>query len=1585
MKSKILKTVIVLMLLASLTMVNFIYVGAGFISYAASNSTTNHKNVEFTAELKDNKTLSLEVAVKNEGYLNGEINIENANFKLKNSNSEYVNKVEDTKLTLNQINAGTTAQFDVEIEPIENEQFDLGLLTSKTKINLNATYKDRTEKDINVKASREVKLDYTYNKEDNVEATMDLLTNKIVKVNGEDKRLVQISMNMGTKLNDFPIKEIKTTVTLPTIDGEAPTVVAKSNSNTMTNFKYEYDNKSKVEISYTNEANTNNQIVWKKQGTENVVLTLVYNKDAKINDSKISSEEDVTLYDDNTLKGTAEVTIDSQKRDAIMQVSGANKESSIFKGKLYSGIERSYEAQTKVSVNLANVGDGINITENAVNEANVVYNKTMLSKDNFNKILGENGVLTISNENGEVLTTLTNASNVDENGNMVVDYSGREPSSIVIKTTTPVSEGDLNFTHIKTIKADKSFKNIDELTNKITLSYGTDETLDSETTLKLEEATTEASLQTNKDTLSTVVENNVEMRAILKSNNEKENLYSNPSIKFELPESVENISITGIDLVYESELQIKNYKVDGRTITVNLAGTQTQYKESGIEGAILIVNANVKVNRRAPTQDSQITMTVNNNQEEAKDEKAIKVVAPTDMTVINNINTLGVETIGQEDATKVSLQRGANSKQVETEVEFINNNENAVQNVKALGTFPTKNSQNNIDTKITKELNVTGTDGAEVYYTENENATDDLQNSENGWQQSIDDSSNVKKYLITVPKMNSGDSVKATYNTEVPASLEYNQQARQGYTVNYENSVTNATNEMKATTINMETGVGPKLETKISASLNGQNLTDTSTVKNGEVIKYNVSVSNTGSEDVSDITLQGSVPEGTTLVEPEDNYEYTGSSYYKELDTKTYETKIDKLKAGDTLTKEYEVRVNSDTKAGTKLQATSTVKYGDVEKNAQSTPITTETGKLRVTVKRITDRRNSLYESGTVQYYAIIENISNEKQDNVTVKTNLNNALSVNRLVLINNLPATKITDEDVSSNNNNQYTPADQIQETNENELQTEVVDYKDELNIGSIEAGQNKVLSYDMQINKLDNTNTLGFSVSAKAGNQNYDSNQTADNVVKANVNIAMSANPESKYLNSGDTLEYTITVKNNGDQKLEGLTLKDKIPSSLTVTKVTVDGKESEELKEQNDIQIMLSIAANSEMVIKIDTEVNYSESRLTAESITNNASLVLLGQEIAKTPEITHIIEANKGENGNENGNNSENNDIANGTAIITGTAWYDANANGQRDDDEQLLSGIKVRLYNTETNNLVKDSNGQVLEATTNENGVYVLNNIASGKYIAVFDYNTTEYTLSKYRVQGASQDKTSSAILKKLSISGTEQEIASTDIIEITDKNVSDMNIGLIKLQNFDFKLEKYVEKVIIQDSKGSTVKEYGDETLARAEIDGKKVNGTTVLIEYKIRVTNVGEVAGYVRKIADYMPSDLKFNSELNKDWYETKDGLYTSSFANDKIEPGQSKEITLTLTKAMTENNLGLINNTAEITEEYNDLGLSDSNSTPGNKVKGENDLGSADLILGPKTGGAVYVGIAIAVVVVLAGVAYVIVRKNKKESKM
>ena len=49
MKGKIIKIVTVMLLLTTLTMINFIYVGVGFISLAAETISTNHRNIEYTA------------------------------------------------------------------------------------------------------------------------------------------------------------------------------------------------------------------------------------------------------------------------------------------------------------------------------------------------------------------------------------------------------------------------------------------------------------------------------------------------------------------------------------------------------------------------------------------------------------------------------------------------------------------------------------------------------------------------------------------------------------------------------------------------------------------------------------------------------------------------------------------------------------------------------------------------------------------------------------------------------------------------------------------------------------------------------------------------------------------------------------------------------------------------------------------------------------------------------------------------------------------------------------------------------------------------------------------------------------------------------------------------------------------------------------------------------------------------------------------------------------------------------------------------------------------------------------------------
>ena len=167
-------------------------------------------------------------------------------------------------------------------------------------------------------------------------------------------------------------------------------------------------------------------------------------------------------------------------------------------------------------------------------------------------------------------------------------------------------------------------------------------------------------------------------------------------------------------------------------------------------------------------------------------------------------------------------------------------------------------------------------------------------------------------------------------------------------------------------------------------------------------------------------------------------------------------------------------------------------------------------------------------------------------------------------------------------------------------------------------------------------------------------------------------------------------------------------------------------------------------------------------------------------------------------------------------------------------------------------------------------------------------------------------------------------------------------------------------------------------------ELNAKTVNGATVLIEYKIVVTNNGDVDGYVRSVADYMPSELKFSSELNSDWYQSGGTLYNTSLANQVLSPGQTATLTLTLTKSMTGEDTGRFNNRAEIAEAYNELGLNDGNSTPGNQVSGENDMGSADVLLSIKTGGAVYITIGVIIVVIALAIAAVIIIKKKRKIK-
>ena len=257
--------------------------------------------------------------------------------------------------------------------------------------------------------------------------------------------------------------------------------------------------------------------------------------------------------------------------------------------------------------------------------------------------------------------------------------------------------------------------------------------------------------------------------------------------------------------------------------------------------------------------------------------------------------------------------------------------------------------------------------------------------------------------------------------------------------------------------------------------------------------------------------------------------------------------------------------------------------------------------------------------------------------------------------------------------------------------------------------------------------------------------------------------------------------------------------------------------------------------------------------------------------------------------------------------------------------------------------------------------------------------------MAEYHKQGISEDKNSD-VIKDFENNGNIYAI--TDILEIKAENLMNIDAGFIKRETFDFSLQKYISRVTIKDSKNVRTVNYENTEFAKAEIDAKLLGETVVLIEYDIVVKNEGDLAGYIKDIVDYIPADLEFQSSINKEWYQDSKGtLHTNSISDDKIQPGETRTVRLTLSKNMTKNNLGMISNIAEIADAQNELQSKDIDSTPENRKDGEDDISTAQMLLTVKTGlgkGANITIIALVVLIIVGAIIYIVKRKEDKHEK-
>ena len=1576
MKTKVLKVTVTLLIILFMILSDFALIGRSIVlavSESLSESgTTNCSNVEFDIYFKNqngqkakdkeiavntDETLYVEIEVKKEGYINGKLEFENKNFELKEDIlSDKVNKIEGNTIFLNQINAGEKIEIPLNIKTYKSDNIELSFLNMESKINLKGTYKDSTEKDIDVEGTRTVQAKLiSKNKE--IVLSGEVITNQVNSIDSTNKTIAQVMVNTGLKENDYPIKNNKLEIKIPNYEkAEKITVIGMEVNIPIAGENYEFNKQEGNLVIQIPNNETEGKIKWQNK-LDKLLITIQYQEAIDITKENLQIENEIKLYDENTSSLQQEIQLAiGEEKNGFITYETQNTVNEIYKGKIETGETKQFEKITNIYINEVGIQNSYQVKElqekyqvgNEQFNVNSKYINTQINKQELDNILGENGVLKILKTSGETITEINKETQANEQGNIVINYQ-EDLGEIVLYFVQVEKQGKISI---------KQTKQIQEQTNNEVVKNATQlvETLEGisgikQTQITLKEATEQANIEVMPNSLTTLEKNeNIEIRATIKTNEESQKLYKNPVIQIELPDVIENIEFKSIQLLYEEELTIKSAKMktenDKRIIEIQMEGEQTNHKERDLQNAIISIIADITVKVEAGNQTLPVKMHVSNENRSLDVSTDIQICTLENVVTTNNIEEYQIKTSGKEKEEKAIIKDEMVGTQTKVELGLINNETTAVENVNVLGRFPTlgkakigeQELENTLPVGINGSIALNGVDTNQVkiYYSEKEEVTTDVTNPENEWKEQIENPTEVKNYLIQMNGLEQEQQVIATYYMQMPDSLNASQISYEGYEVSYKVPTVMEPKTTTSTVVALETEPKAQIETNITALVGQDELKDGDKVKEGETIKYIVEFKNTGNLEAQNISAKVKIPENTVYVIPyegEIGYEYTGDIYFEEkADTElTYD--INTLAIGESVTKEYEVRVKQDTEGST-ISNTVEFIYEDSSIKSNTISNTVEKGDLRLSVKQVSDREIEFIEGAYINYYVIVENMTSEPQENVTIRLNLPEGTQIHELVL------KKYEGEEVP---------------------EYEEIEPKQETNIGTLEANEKKVLELTVEIVDIDDS---AFKVTAVAKSDTQEwcrSNLYQSAVALVDMESTMTSTNTNEKVYAGDIFKYIVEIKNNGqaDAYVQFL---DNIPEQLNLLSITMNGEVVEQATTDesglktylnNSIDRSFSLEKNATMIIEIEVEVqrfdleNYTE-------ITNQATVSTSGYEETLGP-ITHIYAIEIGDD-DDIGDPVEDT----GTYAISGTAWLDSDEDGEKDTNEEIMKDINVMLLDANTGELVKDSQGQNIITKTDELGFYQFNEIKNGRYLVVVDYNTNKYKLTTYKAENVENTKTSKVISKEINVNGVQKVYGVTDTLIVDGEDTRYINIGFVELEIFNLQIHKTVNRITVKYQSGIQAYEFNNTTMAKVELEAKKLNNALVTIEYHLTIKNTGEVPGYATNIVDDIPVGLNFDSSLNTNWNLEDGRVSNASISNELIQPGQEKVLTLVLTKNMTEDSTGLISNTAKIEQSYNETGIPENAGTDDNQAM-------ADVILSIRTG-TVYTYILLIIVTLL-----------------
>lgn len=1573
--------------------------------------------------------LFVDVSVKKEGYFNGKISVENGSFDLKQEiKGDNINSIEENTVTLNQINAGQTVTVELGVMPKTTD----AILNAKTDVKLSGSYVDSKNAKKNtetpVDGTSFVELAWNSKADTKAELESTVLTNSIYQVDGIEKRVVGVLVNSKITDNNYPVKNTKITLSVPEnaknvkVNARSTDATNKEIAFSEANYKYNAQSKN-LTIELSNEDAKN--VSWCKNASDTFVVTYEFDKDENILNKEIAVNSLIKTYDNKELNASQVVHI-ARNIDGAITAQIKQAEDAIYKGKIYTGEARDYTRNTQVNIDYlydnqkieAVFSKPVYVTENGEINSNIWYKEAKINKQEFMKLFGENGNIQIRS-GSQVIGVINKETVADENGIITLTNKENLKNDIQVVASKPISTGTLNIETTETILNIEYSKDIvDKITGiKEKLAVNTSK---AESIINLKDVETKATLKmTNSSKISTIADSQtLELEAVLDTADESKELFKNPKLTLTLPEETK-ITHFNVDVLNLNGLELDKQKTDyvaNNKLAIVFNGEQKAY--DGTEGTVIKITLDIKTDKLTPSKKSSIKLAYSNENQGAEKEETVDVELESQyglmiyskFTNYNNEKEV-IETFSSEEAFG-TIDATSVEKAFAYGTAIVNNFEGSISNVVLIGSIPAVDGEDSYKASLNNlEVN---NPNAKITYSEKAN----ISASDNSWGAFT---KNAVSYKIEIPKMEQGEVVKLRTTVILPEKIGYNKKGTFGINANCVFQGVEKTNNSKVVLatktnlieqpeqkeeINSKDEEVEKKEQKLIniETMTGNNkLAENDTIYGGQTLRYRVTVVNNTGVDYSNVIVKAEQKNGYIWNYKEKevyNPHYKTNSkkmYYEITDSCKIELgKIESFKNGETYTFEYEaVAFALDNKDidGTQTYGTISVVSEDKKLNNTETTVKNKIKQeeLQVSLLDGYDKDMKLTSGGDLKTLLTVKNTAKEPLKDVEVKIAYSNKLTGSISLNEENKENVSITDQKESKEGIN-------------------VITLKI-ANIAAAETVKIEIYSYTSGSIKEEKEDVWILAQATTANNNAYTSNKFTRTIYNNTHDIKIvqqsfdkngtKIDTNTAKLSDGDKIQLIATITNeepkdvnvdieyNLDKMIEIDNAKVTLTSGVedVTEKLSFNNLKQEDMtmKAGEKLQIAMTGTVDTLDIDSIINKLNVydkdngktTNSDLTIQVNTKHEEIIKPEEEEPDNPQepTTPSSDPTNGENGNGNVNSNSNGEGTNTqvptnnngtitekkTYTIEGTVFVDKDKDGKKASSDEKLKDIVIEAISL--------TKGKVLASTkTDASGNYKFT-LEEGKYVLIYNYNNELYTTTTYKAQGVSENENSDAIERNVKFNGITKKAGITDTITLNN-NIQNLDIGLVTRSTFDLKLAKYVSKITVTNKAGT--KEYAqpeNTTLAKAEIKAKNLKDSLVVIEYKIKVTNVGDVPGYAKQIVDLMPTSLNFNSKLNQDWYLSSEKLYNTSLANVKIEPGETKELTLVLTKTMTETNTGLINNKAEIKESSNLLGLTDE----------KNDIGSADVIISVSTGTVVSYAIStITTFIIIAGVAFMI---NKK----